>query len=56
MNRYFRHPIVRNALSLYGVQAAEMLLPLITVPFLARVLLPEGWGLVVFAQSFSGWM
>lgn len=56
MNRYFRHPIVRNALSLYGVQAAEMLLPLVTVPFLARVLLPEGWGLVVFAQSFSGWM
>lgn len=56
MKRYFRHPIVRNALSLYGVQAAEMLLPLIAVPYLARVLLPEGWGLVVFAQSFAGGM
>ena len=33
-----------------------MLLPLIAVPYLARVLRPEGWGLVVFAQSFAGWM
>src|SRR5512134_3862244 len=56
MIRYLGHPIVRNALSLYGVQAAEMLLPLIAVPYLARVLRPEGWGLVVFAQSFAGWL
>src|SRR5688572_16548648 len=56
MIRYFRHPIVRNALSLYGVQAAEMLLPLIAVPYMTRVLRPDGWGLVVFAQSFAGGM
>jgi PST family polysaccharide transporter len=29
---------------------------MISVPYLARVLLPAGWGLVVFAQSFSGWL
>lgn len=33
-----------------------MLLPLVAVPFLSRKLEPEGWGLVIFAQSFAGWM
>lgn len=48
--------IVHNALALYGVHAAGLILPLVTVPFLARVLRPEGWGLVVFAQAFAGWL
>jgi PST family polysaccharide transporter len=56
MRRYLQHPVVKNALALYWIQLADYALPLITVPYLARVLLPAGWGLVVFAQSFSGWM
>jgi len=56
MRRYLRHPVVHNALALYGIQFAEYVLPMITVPYLARVLLPAGWGLVVFAQGFSGWL
>jgi len=56
MKRYLRHPVVHNALALYGIQFAEYVLPMITVPYLARVLLPAGWGLVVFAQGFSGWL
>jgi len=56
MRRYLRHPVVRNALALYWIQFAEYVLPMITVPYLARILLPAGWGLVVFAQSFSGWL
>jgi PST family polysaccharide transporter len=56
MHRYFRHPVVKNALALYWIQFAEYVLPMITMPYLARVLMPAGWGLVVFAQSFSGWM
>jgi PST family polysaccharide transporter len=47
--------LVRNTAALYGVHFANLLLPLVTVPFLARVLRPEGWGVVVFAQSFAAW-
>jgi PST family polysaccharide transporter len=56
MRRYLNHPVVKNAIALYWIQFAEYTLPMISVPYLARVLLPEGWGLVVFAQGFSGWM
>jgi PST family polysaccharide transporter len=56
MRRYLRHPVVQNALALYSVQIAEYVLPMITIPYLARVLQPAGWGMVVYAQNFSGWM
>ncbi len=29
---------------------------MITVPYLARILQPAAWGMVVYAQNFSGWM
>jgi PST family polysaccharide transporter len=48
--------IVHNALALYAIQGAGYLLPLVTLPYLARVLRPEGWGLVVFAQSYAVWL
>lgn len=51
-----RHPITRNAGSLYAVQLTSFLLPLLAVPYLARILGPEIWGLVVFAQSFALWL
>jgi PST family polysaccharide transporter len=54
--KYLRHPVLRNALALYSVQFAEYLLPMITVPYLARVLQPTGWGMVVYAQNFAGWL
>ena len=56
MKRYLRHPVVQNALALYSVQFAEYILPMITIPYLARILQPAGWGMVVYAQSFSVWM
>ena len=56
LKEYVRHPVAQNALALYGIQFADYLVPMITIPYLARVLLPEGWGLVVFAQSFSNWL
>jgi polysaccharide transporter, PST family len=43
--------IVETAISLYGAQAANHLLPLVTIPYLARVLGPESWGLVLFVQA-----
>lgn len=51
-----RNGILHNALALYAVQASAFLLPLITLPYLARVLRPEGWGVVVFAQSYAIWL
>jgi len=45
--------LARNVASLYGVQFANYLLPLITIPYLTRVLGPATWGLVAFAQAFG---
>src|SRR5579884_295481 len=39
--------------SIYGVQFANYVLPLVTVPYLARVLGPARWGLIAMAQAFS---
>ena len=52
MRRYTKHPVVRNALALYGIQAANYLLPLITFPYMARVLHAEYFGLIGSSQAF----
>jgi PST family polysaccharide transporter len=48
-----RRGLVQNVLALYSVQFVNYLLPLITIPFLTRVLGREGWGLYAFFQSFA---
>lgn len=56
LRRVSAHPVVHNASALYLVQLASLVLPLLTVPYLARVLRPDGWGLLVFSQSFAIWL
>ncbi|MDQ6664468.1 MAG: flippase [Acidobacteriota bacterium] len=52
MIRHARHPVVRNALALYGIQVANYVLPLFTFPYLARILHPDKFGLIAYSQAF----
>lgn len=42
----------KNALWQYGLQAAKYVLPLITLPYLTRVLEPEGYAFYAYVVSF----
>src|SRR6202012_2157064 len=46
--RFLPELVVKNAFALYGVQIGRKLIPLASIPYLARVLGPEGWGEVAF--------
>ena len=48
-----RRGFIHNVIALYGVQACTYALPLLTFPYLAHVLGPTGWGVVVFAQAIG---
>ena len=50
---YLRKRLVQNIAALYVVQFSNYLLPLLTVPYLSRVLGPDGWGAYVFFQSIG---
>lgn len=53
LRRFFRHDISQNVLALGWIQVATFVVPLITVPYVSRVLGPSEFGLVIFAQSFA---
>jgi polysaccharide transporter, PST family len=45
--------LLKNVLTLTSVQFFRKILPLITIPYLARVLGPASWGLVAIFQSLA---
>ena len=51
--KLLRNSFVHNVVALYGVQACTYALPLLTFPYLAHVLGPSGWGVVIFAQAIG---
>jgi PST family polysaccharide transporter len=48
--------LAKNAIALFGGQVVGMVAPLIAVPYLARVLGPEGWAPVIVAQGLANWI
>lgn len=46
-------PFLHNLIALFSVQAVNYIIPLLTIPYLTRVLKPEGWGQVAFVQSLG---
>jgi PST family polysaccharide transporter len=57
--QYSQNPVYRkivgNIFSLSGLQVANSLLPLITIPYVVRVIGPSNFGLISFAQAFAAY-
>ena len=53
LRRALSHPIGQNVIALYGLQIATFVMPLVTLPYVARVLRPASFGLVVYTQGLA---
>lgn len=51
-----RRRLIENTATLFGAQAVSLLVPLLTVPYLARTLRPAGWASVLIAQAIGNWL
>jgi PST family polysaccharide transporter len=56
VRKLYKNIIIRNAFSLYVIKIANFVIPLLCIPYLARVLGPARWGIVILAQAVGGWI
>jgi len=56
LSRLSRHTLVHNTISLYAVYLPNYFIPLLVIPYLARVLGAAGWGLVAFTQALGTYL
>ncbi len=52
LRRFWSHRVIRNVAMLYLMQLGTYVLPLLVLPYLSRVLSPEKYGTIMFAQVF----
>ncbi|MBN1993402.1 MAG: flippase [Anaerolineae bacterium] len=52
----FCSTVGKNILSLYSLQFVNYLLPLITIPYLVRILEPQNFGKIAFSQSLIAYL
>ena len=50
-----RKSLLKNLFSLSGIQVINYIVPIIVVPFIVRIIGPESYGLVNFAQAFAAY-
>ncbi|GEM84441.1 oligosaccharide flippase family protein [Meiothermus hypogaeus] len=55
LRRLLKDPVSVNVAGLYALQFTGFILPLVTLPYLARVLGPHVFGLLAFYQAFALW-
>jgi len=55
IRRLVREPLVRNVLALYVIRGLNYVTPLFVLPFVLRVLKPNAYGLIIWAQSLMGY-
>ncbi len=53
VRRFRSSLLLQNVAALYWIQLATYALPIVTIPYLTRVLGRTAWGLLVFAQVFG---
>lgn len=53
LSNVLRDNLSQNIIAMYCIQASRYLLPLIYIPYLARVLGVSSWGALAFAQAFA---
>src|SRR5579884_1231644 len=56
MLQRFRGRLFQNIVALYGAQAGRKIIPLLSIPYLARALGPAGWGLVAFVTALGDFL
>jgi len=52
----FQNKLAGDAAALSLAHVLGLVVPFLTIPYLARILRPEGFGLLLFAQSFGLWL